>query len=92
MLFRSALQLAQMEKQEYEKGAGLRAPDLLIKDNYTKFIVWDREANSLAAVKTKVFKSPQALTTVWKNVDQNSKTNSENAAEVVVAAQDKMIE
>jgi len=72
----TSLQLAAMEREEYEKGAGLKAPDLLNKENYTKFLQWDRESKTLVAIKIKCFKSQATLASIWKSVEENEKSNN----------------
>lgn len=96
----TSLQLAQMERQDYERGAGLRVPDLMQKDNYLKFLVWDREVNSLAAIKTKMMKSPNAVVTVThekkaEDVVPETKTTTTNTtttATTAAADDGKMVE
>ena len=67
------LQVVVQERQDYEKGGGLKAPDLSDKDTYAKFVLWDGQANTLAGIKMKHFKSLNSVSTIWTEVDQQNK-------------------
>jgi hypothetical protein len=70
------LQMAGFERDEYEKGGGLKAPDLTVKDNYQKFLLWDKEAKTLASIKMKNFNSLNDVSSVWKEVKDTTDSNA----------------